>query len=281
MVVSNALATASVKLTNAGIAQPRREAASLLAFVLKKPNSFLIAHPEYELTDNETERFTDSVSRRAGREPFQYITGRQEFWGLDFVVTPDVLIPRPETEILVEAAIGILTGLEDPRFCEIGIGSGCISVSVLNAVASANAVGIDISEAALAVARSNAERHGVLQRIEFRSGDVFSGLDEQFDLIVSNPPYIPDEDFDALQAEVRDFEPHSALNGGLGGLEILELVVSGSPRYLKQQGELLLEIGIGQWDRVGAMFDPEIWHSVEHLPDLQGIPRIVRACLRS
>ena len=158
---------------------PRREAASLLAFTLNTPSSFLIAHPEYELTGDEAARFGIYVTRRANREPFQYITGQHDFYGLEFAVTPDVLIPRPETEILVEEAIKELRKLNELKkfaLCEVGVGSGCISVSIRHNIPSATAVAIDISEKALAVAKRNTERHGVADRLSVRMGNGYGGV---------------------------------------------------------------------------------------------------------
>ena len=149
MKIADALNTAAESLRNSGISEFRREASSLLAFVLQKDSAFLIAHADDPLAANQKLLFESCVRRRDRHEPFQYITGRQEFYGLDFIVTPDVLIPRPETEILVETAINLLSGLDEPRFLEIGVGSGCISVSILDAVEKANAVGVDISQEAL------------------------------------------------------------------------------------------------------------------------------------
>ena len=265
-------------LQSSGISQPRREANSLLALALGKDKTFLVAHPEYELSGAEETRFQNFLERRAGREPFQYIAGRQEFYGLDFALTRDVLIPRPETELIVEAAIEILQTRENPTFCEVGIGSGCIAVSILHEVKNSNAIGLDISPEALEVAARNAATHKVLNRLELKISDVFEVLkDEKFDLIVSNPPYISGEDVENLQAEVRDFEPITALTDGRDGLSIIEKIILESPKFLKENGFLLMEIGFGQDATVGEMFDAEIWRSVEILPDLQGIPRTVKA----
>lgn len=279
MTISNVLNLAAELLDNSGIVNPRREASSLLAFVLQKPAPFVIAHPDYELNETESTAFDRSVRRRAGHEPFQYITGRQEFFGLDFGVTPDVLIPRPETEILVEAAIDILSALEAPQFCEIGVGSGCISVSILDAVMTAAAVGTDISTAAIRVADANAEIHGVGNRLTIREGSAFAGLTAAFDLIVSNPPYVPEADIDHLQREVRDFEPRAALAGGASGLEIVEQIVDQAPRHLRPNGWLLMEIGFNQAERVRELFRRDAWARPDFLPDLQGIPRIVKVRL--
>jgi release factor glutamine methyltransferase len=216
------------------------------------------------------------LQRRASREPFQYIVGRQEFRGLDFAVTKDVLIPRPETEMIVEATIEILK--ENARFCEVGIGSGCITVSILHQVKTARAIGLDVSERALAVAESNAKTHKVLERLELKLSNVFDNLQsEKFDLIVSNPPYISAEEMKTLQREVRDFEPHIALTDGRDGLSIIEKIARDAPNFLKADGVLLMEIGFNQAAKIQGMFDKTIWREIEILPDLQNILRMVKA----
>lgn len=275
--IAETLTQATEILRKSGIAEPRREANSLLAFALRKDRTFLITHNIDELSDAEEAAFQAILKRRAAREPLQYITGRQEFYGLDFTVTPAVLIPRPETETIVEQAIGILNAQADPRFCEIGVGSGCISVAILHNVEQAAAVGLDISEKALKIAHLNAENHRVSERLDLRVSDVFSRLTgEKFDLIVSNPPYIPRADIAELQAEVRDFEPLNALTDGGSGLSIIERIIRGAPRFLKPRGFLLIEIGIHQAAAVKEAFDGKLWRGVEILPDLQGIPRTVK-----
>lgn len=272
------LRQASEILKSSGIAEARREAVSLLAFALGKDKIFLVAHSEYSLSTEENKRFDEFLKRRAMREPLQYITGRQEFFGLDFAVTKDVLIPRPETELLVESAIGILRDWENPRFCEIGVGSGCIGISILHELKSARAVGLDISKNALEIARKNAAAHSVLIRLDLKISDVYenSGA-EKFDLIASNPPYIALEEVKNLQAEVRDYEPICALTDNFNGLSIIEKIILGAPEFLKSDGFLLLEIGFGQANKVREMFSARIWRDVEILPDLQGIPRTVKA----
>ena len=281
MNIAAALIAACEVLQQSGVADPGREASSLLAFALKRPPTFLIAHPEHELTINENALFDESVKRRSSREPFQYIVGRQEFYGLDFEISPDVLIPRPETEILVEDAIKSLQGLTDPTFCEIGVGSGCISVSILHNVANSTAVGIDISEQALAMARRNAAKHEVLKRIQFCKGDVFEGVTGKFDLIVSNPPYIPVADIPGLQPEVLNFEPHLALVGGSDGLDVVRRIVLDAPEHLTPRGVLLVEIGFGQSEPVRELFDLSMWETPDSLPDLQGVRRVLKVRARS
>lgn len=275
--ISAGIATAAERLGQAEIDQPRREAASLLAFILAREASYLIAHPEYRLTASEAATFEAAVRRREAREPFQLIVGRQEFYGLDFEVEAGVLIPRPETELIVEQAIEILSPIDSPSFLEIGVGTGCISVAILHSVGSARAVAVDISDQALALTGRNALRHNVADRLKLINADLFAGLDGPFDLIVSNPPYIPDGDAAGLQPEVRDYEPPEALFAGEDGLQLIRKIVAGGPRFLAGKGFLLMEIGHGQSVSVKNLFRSDDWINVEILPDLQGIPRTVVA----
>ena len=277
MKISDAIKSAASQLAMADVPNAAKEAGSLLQFAIARDRAFVVAHPEYDLTEQERAIFTDAVTRRAARAPFQQITGRQEFYGLDFIVTPDVLIPRPETEILVERAIEIV-GDREARSLDIGVGSGCISVAVLKNCPKATGLAVDVSEAAIAIAKGNATMHGVNDRLNIEISNVYDDIRaERFDLIVSNPPYVPAADIDTLQPEVRDHEPHVALTDGSTGLSIIERIVSGAPQHLKANGSLLVEIGFGQSEKVVQLFERGRWASVEVLPDLQGIPRIVVA----
>lgn len=276
--IAEELQRAADILTDAGVEEPHREASSLMAFALGRDRAFIITHPDYHPTPEEQRIFDSALERRARREPFQYIVGKKEFYGLEFAVSPDVLIPRPETEGIVERAISELREIEHPRFCEIGIGSGCIAVSILANLTRASAIGADISEKALAIAALNARANKVFSRLELTKSNVFSAISqEKFDAIVSNPPYVPAKDIEHLQAEVRDFEPHIALTDGGEGVGIIGRIVGQAPAYLKQNGVLLIEIGFDQAERVLEMFDPEIWYGAEVIYDLQGIPRIILA----
>lgn len=280
--VRQLLNEASAALEAAGIAEAQLEARSLLGFAIGADRTYLLTNPHTDVSADKESRFRDFLARRCAREPFQHITGVQEFYGLDFRVTPDVLIPRPETEVLVEAAVGFLKGKETPTFAEVGVGSGCISVSILHSVPSASAIGLEISEAAMEIASENAMRHGVLSRLELRLSDVFSALTvEKFDLIASNPPYIPLKEFAGLQPEVRNFDPRQALTDEGDGLSVIRKIIEHSPHFLKKGGALLIEIGFGQGDEVKAMFKPDVWSSVVLLEDLQSIPRTVVAQLRA
>ncbi len=276
--IADALRSAEQILVSAGILEPTREAITLLTVAAKRDRTFLYAHPEYLLADPETLTFESFVLRRAGREPLQYISGIQEFYGLEFEVTPDVLIPRPETEILVERAIDLIRHIDRPTLCEVGVGSGCIAVSILHAAKKVAAVGLDVSGAALRIALRNAEKHSVANRLELLESDSFRGVsNRRFDLIVSNPPYVPANDIDGLEPEVRDFEPWVALTDGSDGLSIIRRIVTEAPEYLLPFGRLLMEIGFGQSDQVGMMFEPNSWRRPVFIPDLQGIPRVVAA----
>ncbi|MEQ1764352.1 MAG: peptide chain release factor N(5)-glutamine methyltransferase [Pyrinomonadaceae bacterium] len=278
MKLSEAISRGDEELVAAGIPEPAREAISLLQFVIARDRAFIIAHPEYELTDREAELFQNSIVRRAAREPYQHIVGRQEFYGLDFLVTHDVLIPRPETELIVERAIELLSNLPSPRFLEIGIGSGCISVAILKHCPKATALAVDISEPAIEIAGRNAAMHGVSDRLEILPSNVFENVpEEKFDLIVSNPPYVPLAEYNELQPEVREHDPKIAVTDGSTGLTIIERIVAQAPMFLTSRGHLLMEIGHGQNEHVKALFDSNRWRSVGIILDLQGIPRTVDA----
>ena len=274
--IAESLKKVASALAASGVAESGREAVSLMMLATRRDRTFIYAHPDQLLATEEIQLLDSLLQRRAHREPLQYISGVQEFFGLEFEVTPDVLIPRPETEIVVEQAIGFLQSRASREFCDVGVGSGCISVSILHHVSGSSAVGTDISEAALRVANRNAERHQVTERLSLVESDVFGSLgDRQFDMIVSNPPYIPISDMGGLQAEVRDFEPHNALTDGADGLSIIRRIISDAPRFLHPQGALLMEIGVEQSVSVVKMFGAGRWRTPTLYPDLQAIPRLI------
>jgi release factor glutamine methyltransferase len=276
--IAESLSRSESVLAQSGVVEPGREAVSLVMLATSRDRTFIYAHPEYELATGEAARLDSLLERRAAREPLQYISGVQEFFRLEFEVNPDVLIPRPETEMVVEHAIEFLNRLEAPRFCEIGVGSGCISVSILFNLTECEALGTDVSNAALQTAARNATKHKVADRLRLTASDVFDALPpETFDMIVSNPPYIPLTDVDALQDEVRRFEPHIALTDGGDGLSIVRRIVAGAPAFLRPGGALLMEIGFDQSSQVRELFDADKWSPAVLFPDLQGIPRVVFA----
>lgn len=279
--IAESLGRAEAILASSGIAEPRREAISLLIASIRRDKAFVYAHPEYDLTSDELVAFDSSLSRRANREPLQYIVGVQEFYGLEFEVTPDVLIPRPETELLVERALTILQVSPTISFCEVGIGSGCISISILYHATQAPGTGVDVSSEAIQVAERNAAMHAVTDRLTVIKSNVFDALgDVRFGLIVTNPPYIPLSQMSSLQPEVRDFEPRSALTDEGDGLSIIRRIVVGAADRLTPGGFLLMEIGFDQSEEVASLFESGVWRTPELIPDLQGIRRVVSAQLK-
>lgn len=278
--IAQAIVEAAQVLRRAGVPEARREAGSLLAYVIARDRTFLIAHADETLTADEASRFRVVVERRAAGEPLQYIRGEQEFFSLDFEVTPAVLIPRPETELLVEQALELLKETERASICDIGTGSGCIIITLLHELAEARGLALDISPPALQVAARNAARHGVRDRLALVASDCFSALDEsraRFSMIVSNPPYIAERALEELQREVREHEPRLALTPGADGLRIIRRIVAGAPGFLDSGGHLLLEIGFDQHEAVTQLFDTAAWQRLDIHKDLQGIPRTVVA----
>lgn len=273
--IAESLREASQVLREAGVQEARRDAGSLLSSIIGKDRTFLISHAEDPVDDDDVVRFRKAVARRASGEPLQYITGVQDFFGREFRVTRDVLIPRPETELLVEAALKVIASNSTPLICDVGTGSGCIAVTLLCERDDARAIAVDVSEAALAVAAENAERHGVKERIVLRISDCFETIDSEFDLIVSNPPYVSADALPGLQREVRDHEPLVALSPGGDGLSVIRRLLQDGPAFLKQSGHLIMEIGFDQGERVTDLIDRNSWQLADILPDLQGIPRVV------
>jgi release factor glutamine methyltransferase len=283
--IAEAILQGAHKLRQAGVSEARRESGSLLARVLQRDRSFILSHAEDPIGSEQLERFRDYVERRAQGEPMQYITGHQEFFGLDFEVTRDVLIPRPETELLIESALKLATEHKGPPFiCDVGTGSGCLAITLLHQlreIPGARAVAIDISPAALAIAKRNAVRHSLSEQIDFVVSDCFASLDSKnprqslFDLIVSNPPYVEERDLAGLQREVRDYEPRLALAGGPDGMVIIRRLLLEAGNFLKAGGHFLFEIGFNQSSVVDQLIDRDKWNLLEIHPDLQGIPRIV------
>ena len=249
------------RLLGAGIDSARLDAELLLGCALGVSREELILAAAKNLSVAESYRYEDLLVRRLNREPLAYITGRQEFWSLDFLVSGDVLVPRPETEMLVESALSHLaeaTNSELPRILELGTGSGAIAVALATELPQAQIVATEISPAALAIARRNASRNGVFDAIRFLEGDLFSALAEDlenyFDLIISNPPYIPRDQVSKLDAEVSRWEPRAALDGGVDGLDFYRRIAEQAPAYLRQYGAVAVEIGAAMGAVVSALF---------------------------
>jgi len=276
--IGEALQKASERLNWAGVPEARKEARSLLAHVLEVDWSVLITDADKPVADVSLSRFHELVSRRMTGEPAQYITGTQDFYGRRFEVNPDVLIPRPETEGLIETAVSFVSPTISPFWiCDVGTGSGCIAITLLCEKHFAHAIGVDISEAALEVAKRNANAHNVANRVSFIQSDCFDALtrDNTFDLIVSNPPYVSAKVLQGLQREVRDHEPRVALTPGDDGLAIIRRLIKEAPPFLKPGGHLVIEIGFDQSEKIAELLDPEVWELLRIAPDLQQIPRIV------
>lgn len=301
MGVRSALKEGMARLRGASVASSSLATELLLMHVLGRDRAWIYAHPEALLEPAEAQRFLELVARRAAGEPTQYLTGKQEFWGLDFEVTCAVLIPRPETEHVIEVAlerlgeerglkVNMRTGEPSPvlRIADVGTGSGCIAVTMAHELPHAEIVATDISEDALQVARRNAERHGVADRVQFVRTDLLQELVERrrvsdggarlFDLIVSNPPYVARNEADELSREVRDHEPGVALFGGPTGIELYERLMEQAAALLDERGILVLELGYNCADAVREMLSRQrVWANVSVTKDLGGIPRVIAA----
>ncbi|MBM7866550.1 peptide chain release factor N(5)-glutamine methyltransferase [Heliobacterium gestii] len=269
-----------------GIDSPRLEAEVLLAFGLGVNRAGLLAALRDRLPEEQAAGLGELVQKRLTGCPLQYITGRQEFWGLDFTVTPAVLIPRPETELLVETALALLgrspkTG--DTWIADVGVGSGAIAVSVAREIATAQVLALDVSAAALAVARQNAKGHGVAERIRFVEGDLLNpAIDGGLRLkaVLSNPPYIPAGEIPSLQREVACFEPMLALDGGDDGLALYRRLAPQARRALEPGGFVAWEIGYNQGRDVAALLAAQGFAEVRIIPDGQGHDRVVTGVFR-
>jgi release factor glutamine methyltransferase len=255
----------------------RADAELLLLHLLGKDKAWLMTHRDEELAETKAVLYTQLLERRCKGEPIQYITGETEFYALPFRVMPDVLIPRPETEHLVEKAIALAVGNREPRIVDVGTGSGCIAVALANKLPQAQITATDISSSALAIAEENALHNKV--SIRFLQGDLLVPVaGEHFDFVVSNPPYVPTADRASLSVEVRDFEPALALFAGADGLEVYRSLIPAAFDALNPGGFVLLEIGYGQSTAIAELLARSGFGQVEFIPDLQGIPRV--ACAR-
>lgn len=277
MTIQKILQNATEKLSQAGIDTPRLDAEVLLAHALNCRRLKLYTDAEKILSTAEVERYKNFIESRAKKIPVAYLTGSREFMSLNFVVTPEVLIPRPDTEILTQAAIETLQGMGgEVFFADLGTGSGAICVSILKFIKTARAAAVDISEKSLEVAAYNAKKFGVDDRAEFFCGNLFEPLEgKKFNAIVSNPPYIPTADLKKLQAEVQE-EPVAALDGGADGLNFYRRIVADAPAFLFSGGFLAVEVGINQASAVKNLIEQnKNFCEVEILKDLAGIDRVV------
>jgi release factor glutamine methyltransferase len=280
MTLREALTVAAAQLASDEHLRPTasRDAELLLLHTLQIPRVTLIAHPDGELSASQRTAYEDSIARRRHHEPIQYITGQQEFYGLTLKVTSAVLIPRPETEHLVEAVLKLLPTNQPLKIADIGTGSGAIALALATHLPQAEITALDISPEALAVATTNARDHNVADRIRFLQSDLLSALDreaETFDAIVSNPPYVAETDRATLHPQVRDYEPATALFAGKTGLDIYRRLIPQAFNALKPNGLLALEIGHDQQDSIAMLL--QTWHNLFFVKDLQQIPRVALA----
>jgi release factor glutamine methyltransferase len=285
MTVLEAIQKSAEFLAKKGVESPRLQTELLLAHLLKLPRMKLYLNFERTLTPAETDGLREFIKRRGQREPLQHITGSTSFCGLEIAVNRHALVPRPETELLAESGWQFLSTLnpQPSTALDFGTGTGCIAIALAAKCPSAKVVATDISPDAFALARENAARNNVAERIEFLEGDGFAALEDrwgerprepkenavadgspgvsphQFDLIISNPPYIPSAEIAALQPEVRDFDPRAALDGGADGLDFYRKLAIESKPFLKPGGKIMLEFGDGQADAIRKIFEAEKW----------------------
>jgi release factor glutamine methyltransferase len=248
---------------------------------LRLDRAALISHSDRALEAREINAVSALAARRLRREPVSRILGHREFWDLDLLVSPDVLVPRPETETIVEAALDAiaLSGrrAEKLRLLDIGTGTGALLLALLQELPNASGIGTDISAAAAAIAASNADRNGLRQRAAFAVCNMADGVNGAFDLIVSNPPYIPHAEIETLMPEVRDYDPPLALDGGTDGLDAYRAIARDARRLLADGGRLIVELGIGEEPAVTALFEQAALTVIAVHPDLMGIPRALVA----
>jgi len=296
-------------LKKSGLENPELEAALLLSKVLRINTTYIYAHPKNWVQSDKIKEFELLLERRIKREPIAYILGEKEFYSRSFIVTPDVLIPRPETEILVEEALKIINNIPYPTVLDVGTGSGCIAVTIACEAGNAQNFATDISFEALMVARANSERHKVSKRISYVCADFLSCFNENsFDIILSNPPYIPEGEFYSLESNVRDFEPKISLIGGGSilrqgsgqalrlhpstvrselvedsrpttgeeGLNCIRKIVHEAGRVLKNDGWCIIEVGANQSEKVSEIFKGVGFKEVSAVKDLAGIERVVK-----
>src|SRR5436309_6881729 len=275
----DALTTAIDRLTAARVPSPRMNAELLLRFTLDCDRAYLYGHPERELTTEEQTRYEEALAQRARGIPAQYITGHQEFWGMDFIVNPAVLIPRSETEHVIETVLQLVNGgrASSPgmRIVDVGTGSGCIALALAKELPEAEIHATDISPLALEVARANAARLQLQDRIQFHETDLLKDTAGDFDLVISNPPYVGESEEDQVQFEVRKFEPRTAVFAGNKGTEVIERLIPQARSVLRPGGWLVLEISGTIAEQVRSLLQG--WDDLHVIADLQGIPRVVRA----
>ena len=276
MQLREAIQTAVRRLQAAHVGSPRLNAELLAMFALGCDRAYLYAHGERQLTSDEMARYDDALGERARGVPAQYITGHQEFWGMDLIVSPAVLIPRPETEHVIETVLELARECALRRVVDVGTGSGCIALALAKEFPQAEIHAIECSAEALEIARANAARLQMDEGIQFQQADLLAGMEEAaFDYVVSNPPYIGEWEADSVEAQVRRFEPRLALFAGPTGLEVFARLIPQAQKALRPGGWLVMEMGHSSRDQVCELLGE--WEEIRITNDLQGIARVVAA----
>lgn len=276
MQLRQAIQTAVQRLQDAHVGSPRLNAELLAMFVLGCDRAYLYAHGEQALSKDEIARYDDALGERARGVPAQYITGHQEFWGMDLIVSPAVLIPRPETEHVIETVLELARGRAPHQIVDVGTGSGCIALALAKEFPRAEIHATEVSAEALEIARANAARHQLESRIQFHQADLLAGMDEgTFDYVISNPPYIGEWEADSVEAQVRRFEPRLALFAGPSGLEAFARIIPQAQKALRTGGWLVMEMGHSSRERVCELL--KHWDETRVTNDLQGIARVIAA----
>jgi len=280
--LTSCIAKGTVRLgTGPHADRARMDSELLLMHVLERNRAWLMAHGDDDVPEDAWGKFVELLERRYRGEPIQHITGECEFYGLPFRVTRDVLVPRPDTEHLVEKVLELAQRFDRPRILDVGTGSGAIAVSLADKLLNAHVTATDLSESALAVARENAERNQLEGRVRFMHGDLLAPVaGEQFEIVVSNPPYVPNTDRALIAVEVREYEPALALFGGEDGLDIYRRLIPAAHAALVSGGFIALEIGFTQAESIERLLESNGFRNIEFTPDLQGIPRVASAMRR-
>lgn len=276
MKISSALTQARLELDSKGVSNSKLDSLILLSHALFVSKEWIIFNPDHQLSELQQEVFFNLILRRASREPVSHLINKREFFGEDFFVNKNVLDPRPDSESLIELVFKNFSNKNQKlKILEIGVGSGCLIITLLKAFQEADAIGLDISEEALKICRQNSAIHQVASRLNLKKSDLFAALKmgEEFDLIISNPPYIASQEIETLEPEVKKYEPRIALDGGVDGLDFYKKIAATAKNFLKKDGKIILEIGFGQEKNVTNIFESEGFFSRESGLDLSGVVR--------
>jgi len=260
------------------VSNPGLDSTILLAHALFVSKDWVIFNPDFLLNETQQKDFFDLISRRANREPVSHLIGKREFFGEDFLVSKNVLDPRPDSEILIESVLKKFPNREEKlKILELGIGSGCLIITLLKAFKNADATAVDISKSAIEIAQKNSKKHQIDQRLKIFESDLFLNLNggEKFDLIISNPPYIASKEIEILEPEVKNFEPRNALDGGADGLDFYRRIAAQAKNFLNNSGKIFLEIGINQENLVREIFLKNNFSHIDSTLDLSGVVRVL------